>query len=422
MAHSLIAGVRRVYSMAAFYTLVTSMEALVPFILTPVLTRVLTPGAFGTWTIFVSLMTVFRPVVTASFNEAIRMHFFKLRPGQHSGFISSAILLSIVITMLLICLFFFFSQPFIEFFQMPGNWLIAVFVGALLYGIFYFLLAFNQFSNDRKNFALLHVTQSVISVVAILGFVFSGQGWEGAIMGKIIGLGGALAIGLLWLTPLLDTGELAKPKKEHLPELARFGVLYLPTGVGLVLAGITDRLIIAHEMDASHVGFYGAAELFGAVLALAVTGFLHGWMPWLFRRLEEAEGRATKEILLVSLVFFALLPVGAVVIYGASLIGAPLLLGASFQSAIDLIPWAIGAMATRAIFSHNQAFLHYKAKVAMMSISSLAFFLLNILFTFWLIVDYGVPGVFAATCAAYGVATVINSLFVFQCYRLPRES
>lgn len=410
-------SLHRVYASAAFYTAVNAIEALVPFVLTPVLTRILAPSAFGTWTIFVSLMALFRPIVTASFNEAIRMHFYSMRSAERANFIASALVMSALITTAFILAFTFGERYFVALFKMPGDWMVAVFIGSLFYGLFYCLLAFNQFSDDRKNFALLHVAQSAISIAAIVMLVCFGFGWEGAVVGKIIGLAACLALGIAFLTPGLSKIELARPSWHHIRQLGRFGIVYLPAGVGLVLAGITDRLIIAHYMDAASVGFYGAAELFGSVLALAVTGFLHGWMPWLFRRLEHSGSRVLPEIRYVSAAFFILLPIGSVLVYLASMIVAPILLGPTFHDAVELIPWAIAAMAARAVFSHNMAFLHFKGAIGLMSLSSLTFFVLNIVFTLWLVTDFGVPGVFAATCAAYIVATALNGGFVLSAYK-----
>ena len=47
LSDSVMGGLKRVYFSSVFYTLVTSIEALTPFLLTPILTRFLSPASYG---------------------------------------------------------------------------------------------------------------------------------------------------------------------------------------------------------------------------------------------------------------------------------------------------------------------------------------------------------------------------------------
>jgi O-antigen/teichoic acid export membrane protein len=301
--------------------------------------------------------------------------------------------------------------------QFPAEWITSIVIAAYCFGIFYFLLAFNQFADDRKNFALLHILQASFSLALMSALVLVGTEWKGAILGKIAGLAVCIVVGVLWLTPKLDKANLIKPRAAYAKQLVRFGWIYLPTGLGAVLAGLTDRLIIAHVMGVEHASYYGIAELFGSVLTLAVSGFIYGWMPWLFRHLSEHGNRDTAQVGVVSLVYFLLIPVGGWCVYGVSVVVGPYIVGDRFQGALDLIPFAIAVMVLRGYFVHNQAFLLFKNKVGAMSISSIVFVVLNIALSFVLIYPYGIVGVFVATCLSYFVATLLNGVWALRSYR-----
>ena len=58
-----------------FYAFANSIEALVPFLLAPILTRMLDPSGYGVWVLFVTYATFMRPVVGLTTQDAIRMRF-----------------------------------------------------------------------------------------------------------------------------------------------------------------------------------------------------------------------------------------------------------------------------------------------------------------------------------------------------------
>lgn len=408
---------KSVYASGAFYTVITSIEAFVPFVITPVLTRFLSLGSYGVWTLFVSFVSLVRPVVSLSFNEAIRMNYYDLNGGERAQYTATAFILSTMAALALLASVFLLRQPLSVAMRFPADWIPSIVIAAYLFGIFYFLLAFNQFANDRRHFALLHILQAGVSLALISALVLLGGEWQGAILGKIVGLLACVVIGMLWLTPSLEKANLTKPDFSYAKQLVRFGWLYLPAGLTAVLAGLTDRLVIAHVLGLEQTSYYGIAELFGSVLMLAVNGFIHGWMPWLFRHLSDHGRTDSAQVWAISVVYFILIPIGGVVVYGASLIVAPVIVGERFQGALQLVPFAIAVMALRGYFVHNQVFLLFKKKVGAISISSVLFVSLNIVLSFALIYPYGIEGVFAATCISYFCASILSGVWAMQIYR-----
>jgi len=411
---------KRLAGISVFYSFANSIEAFSPFILAIILTRFLAPQEYGIWVLFISLVAFLRPVVNLTIQDALKMQFYELDRARRATFVVSAFYLSSGSALILACVVLLFNDALATVLRFPAPWVIAIVITAYLYVNFYFVLTFNQFAENRTRFIKLQLIQAVSGLAIVTLLVYQGWSWQGVVVGKITGLLLACIVGVVWLAADLNL-NLKAHSKNQIRTLIKFGLIYLPTGFGLVAVPLTDRLIISHLLGMSENGLYGVAALFGAALFVAVNGFLHAWMPWLFQRLREPQGPYRKEVSIVSLAFVFGLPIIGSCFYLVSELAAPVLIGASFASAFPLIPWAIAGTVSMGYFYHNQAFLHFKKAVLPMSLSSLSCIVLNAVLSYFGAVHYGVVGVLVATVAAFLFSALMSGGFILCHYNLVGE-
>ncbi|MBU2677416.1 MAG: lipopolysaccharide biosynthesis protein [Gammaproteobacteria bacterium] len=400
---------------SAFYTFANSIEAFSPFLLAIILTRQLTPVEYGVWVLFIALVTFLRPLINLTIQDALRMHFFEMNYAERARFVWSSLCLTTICATAFVAITLIFSAPLSTALSLPSNWLVAIPVAAFLYAVFYFLLAFNQFDHNRRRFLYLHVIQTSASLVFIAFLVFNDWGWHGVVIGKIIGLTVGCVVGAFWLVSDLPFSKILR-QPPHILKLARFGLLYLPTGMGLVAIPLTDRLIVTHVLGLAENGLYGVAALFGVAVFVAINGILHAWMPWLFQNLANRRS-VRREIVIVSVILFIVFPLGGVVANFIAVPVAPIIIGESFSGAFHMIPWAIAGTVSMGYFFHNQAYLLFKKAVLPMSLSSFSCITLNAVLSYYGAIEYGVLGVLAATIGAFLISASISAAFIFPHYR-----
>ncbi len=418
MTHHLL---RKLYTSSIIYALANSIEALAPFILAVMLTRKLSPEEYGIWVLFIALFTFLRPIISLSVQDALKMHYFELKRDTLSEFILSSFLLTSVLTLLLSVIVFFTKSQLSVWLKFPESWMISIVVTAYLYSLFYFLLTFNQFENNKKRFILLHLLQSSVAIGLAVTLVFYDWDWQGAILGKISGLFITFFLGAWWLSRDLTFRINAQVLKKA-KELIKFGLYYLPTGLSLVIIPLTDRMMITNILGLHENGLYGVAALFGSAFFIVINGFLFAWMPWLFQRLIRHNEQDKSEIGLVSTSFFLVLPVAALGFYFISIFVAPLAIGKSFYAAFPLISWVLSAFVMQGYFLHNQAFLLFKKNAILMSVCSFFCIILNIILSYLWALSYGVKGVIIATSVSYLVSSLLIGLFVLYVYRKSTSS
>ena len=408
---------KKLAGVSLFYSLANSIEALSPFFLAILLTRFLTTEDYGIWVLFLSLVGFLRPVVNLTIQDALKMKFYEMDEAKLAAFIVSALYISIAAALLLSIGAVAFGSEISRLISFPASWLTAIVIATYFTVTYNFILAFNQFAERRGHFIALHGVQSLCGFTVIALLVLQGWNWQGVVVGKIAGLVLACLLGLFWVSKELKL-SLALPQRAQLLEMIKFGLIYLPTGFGLVAVPLTDRLIISHLLGFSENGLYGVAALFGAALFVGINGFLHAWMPWMFRQVGESKAAYRKEVSVVSISFVLLLPVAGIVFYTVSVVLAPWLIGETFARSFGLIPWAIAGTVAMGYFYHNQAFLHCRKAILPMSISSLTCIVMNAYFSYYGAIYYGVAGVVAATIVAFMVSAVISGIYIVYHYNV----
>lgn len=400
---------------SVFYTLANSIEAAAPILLAIVLTRLLEPSEYGVWVLFIALVSFMRPIINLSVQDALRMHFYEMNTDERARFVWGSFCLSLVCLTVIVAVLWLISSLASQFLNFPEDWLITVPIAAFLYASFYFLLAYFQFSENRKGFLLLHLFQTSASLAVVALLVWHSQGWQAVIVGKIIGLALAVVGGAYWLSKGINFSKdvLRKPR---IAKLMRFGFLYLPTGMGLVAIPLTDRIIVTEMLGLAENGLFGAAALFGSAVYVVINGFVHAWMPWLFRSLADPTGNR-KTIARVSISFYLGMPLVGLGLYIAAIFIAPLLIGSAFSEAFQLIPWAIAGTIAMGYFFHNQAFLHYRRAVGAMSTCSIYCIVSNAVLSYYGAIYFGTAGVFYATVASFLSGALLCGAFIFFTYR-----
>ena len=398
-----------------FYAFANSIEALVPLLLAPILTRMLDPAGYGIWVLFVTYATFMRPIVGLTTQDAIRMRFLDLDQKQLDQFTHTALFVMSALAVFVSLVAVVFGDLLEKATMFPQAWLVSVVVAALLYEVFYMVLALQQFHNRRRDFLVTQVIQAVLSMAFIVAFLMSGWDWRGVVLGRMLGMGCAAIYSLRSLGFTLPS-LLRVPERSFYRNIASFGVVYWPAGAVVMVVGTTDKVVAAHYIGVEASAMYGVAALFASAFWMVNYSFVMAWTPWLFRKLKTAAEDGLSEVMSVSALYFVLAAVAAGAFYGMAVLFAPILLGEAFHEAIPLLRYIMVAIVLQGFFMHNMKFLHFDKRIEMMS----AFSALTIGLNIWLSIAWaenlGIRGIMLATAVSFGAAFIISGVLVIARY------
>ena len=398
-----------------FYAFANSIEALVPFLLAPILTRMLDPAGYGIWVLFITYATFMRPIVGLTTQDAIRMRFYDFDQKQLDQFTHTALFVMLSLAVFVSLVTFVFSGTLAEATKFPAEWLVSIVVAAFLYEVFYTVLALQQFHNRRKAFLATQVAQAVLSLAFIVAFLLAGWDWRGVVLGRMLSMGIATFFSLRSLGYKLP-GMLRIPERSFYRNIASFGVLYWPAGAIVMVMATTDKVIAAHYLGVEASAMYGVAALFASAFWMVNYSFVLAWTPWLFRKLKAGTISDLREIGSISAIYLVLAAVAGGAFYLFASLVAPVLLGAAFHTAIPLLPYVMLAIVLQGYFMHNMKFLHFDKRIEIMSIFSAVTIALNIGLSILWAQTMGIRGIMIATAVSFGVAFLMSGGLVLARY------
>jgi O-antigen/teichoic acid export membrane protein len=394
-----------------FYAVANGIEALVPFLLAPILTRTLDPAAYGLWVLFITYATFLRPIVGLTTQDAIRMRFYDFDKQQLDRFVHTVLFIMLTMAILVSAVTYLFRDQLADAAKFPSDWLVAVVVGAFLFEVFYTALALLQFHARRKAFLATQVIQAVLSIGFIVAFLLSGWDWRGVVLGRMLGMGIAALISLRTLG-YGPSVFFRIPPRSFYRDIASFGVVYWPAGMVIMAVGMTDKVVAANYIGVEASAMYGVAALFASAFWVANYSFVLAWTPWLFRKLKAAPVEGLREVASVSLAYFVLASLAGAAFYFVSLLIAPILLGEAFHTAIPLMRYIMVAIVLQGFFVHNLKFLHFDKSIGLMSACSALTIALNLwLSIIWAQSD-GIRGIMLATVVSFGAAFLVSGALV----------
>ena len=398
-----------------FYAFANSIEALVPLLLAPILTRMLDPTDYGIWVLFVTYATFMRPVVGLTTQDAIRMRFLDFDAKQLAQFTHTALFVMVGLALFVGLVTVVFGDLLEKATMFPQAWLVSIVVAALLYEIFYMVLALQQFHNRRKDFLLTQVIQAVLSMIFIVAFLSAGWDWRGVVLGRMMGMAIAAIYSLRSLGFTIPS-LIKIPQRSFYRDIASFGVVYWPAGAVVMVMATTDKVVAAHYLGVEASAMYGVAALFASAFWMVNYSFVLAWTPWLFRKLKAAADDGLREVASVSVLYFVLASLAALAFYVFARLFAPILLGEAFHEAIALLPYIMGAIVLQGFFMHNMKFLHFDKRIELMS----AFSAMTIALNIWLSIAWsqtmGIRGIMVATAVSFGAAFIISGALVMARY------
>jgi O-antigen/teichoic acid export membrane protein len=322
---------------AGIYLGANLVNAGIPFLLIPVLTRVLSPADYSLVAIFTVSLAVFGAFTGLSLHGSVGARFFKLPPAEFSRFVSAGMGLVCLSTTVVIAIVVLAGSQLERVTGLSLPWILAAVVGSSLLAMSNVRLAVWQVSGNAARFATFQICQSLLNAGMTLVFVFLlALKWEGRIAGQLLAIGvfAAIAVLLLWREGLVVRIE---SFRQHSVAVLRFGLPLVPHVIGAMLIAGGGQVLVANTLGPTEAGLYVIAMQFGAAFGVCAEAFGRAYQPWLFSRLQD--GGEKSELLIVGVScsvfggFLVVAGIGAVVAY----VMFPLIVGSQFEAARPLL-------------------------------------------------------------------------------------
>ena len=291
---------KSVASESIYFLLANILFAIIPFILLPFLTEVLSTQQYGQIAIFSLLTAVTSTFVGLNLHGAIAVFYHKFNKDIHS-FIQNSIYIStanFVITVILIYVF----NPFLA--KISGLDPIHLYFVAL---VSYFQHNINLYlvkiQNDfnAKLYSLIKVSQGVLEGILTFILVYD---LELGVMGRIYSA--TLISVLFFLIILISNIKAASSIRLSLMQsrkLLNFGIPLVPHAFFTMVMSISDRFIIANKLNLSEAGIYMLGVQLASAIVILNDSINRAFKPWLYSLLKDINDEKKEKIVNFSYIY-----------------------------------------------------------------------------------------------------------------------
>lgn len=382
----------KLFSNAAIYLAANILNAGIPFLLLPILTRVLTPADYGTVAMFGIVLSVLGAITGLSVHGAIGVRYFQLEKKVLAEYVAACIGILVISTAIVFFLVSLFGAWLVEFSGVPLDWILVAVVLSGFQFVGNIRLSLWQVSGEAKRYGAFQVAQSLFNAgISLTLILMLGMAWEGRVFGQAIAIMLFGIVALWWLTNE-DLIRLSSDWRTHAHDALRFGLPLMPHVIGGLLIIAADRFIIVRLLDVSYAGIYMVALQVGQALGIVTQSFNNAYAPWLMENLSRPTEVSRVSIVRGTYLYFVgVLAVGAVLGFLAPFF-LGFLVGESFRAAGELVLYIALGYALGGCYYMVTNYIFFERKTNILAYVTFVSGLINISLMFILVKCNGIAG------------------------------
>nr|WP_297456506.1 oligosaccharide flippase family protein [uncultured Halomonas sp.] len=417
----MLKGLRKdgLFSGAFIYLISNILNAAIPFLLLPVLTRYLEPEGYGQVAMFqtlISALAAFTGLNTIA--AANRIYYDDLQRQEMADYVSACVQILIVSSLLVFLAVSFFRIPLSRELGIDPFWiLMGILVSAATF-LVRLRLGQWQVRKQATKYGAMQIAMSLLNaLVSLFLVVVLVYGPEGRMIGQSIA---PLMIGLLALFLLRRDGLLSFSwKPGFIKDAMQFGVPLIPHVAGIFLLSMVDRLVVNKYLGLESAGIYMVAVQLTMVMGILFDAFNKAYMPWLFEKLKENDIHVKAKIVNWTYGYFLLALVIAVTVALLGPTAVVWLAGDRYSAAASIMGWLALGQAFNGMYLMVTNYMFYSKRTGILSVATISSGLLNLLLLVMLVPALGLEGAAMSFAIVMIIRFLCTWLLAQKCFPMP---
>lgn len=376
-----------------------ALNALILFLLMPVLTRMLDPVQYGVVATFTALVGLTSVLVGLNTHGLVSVQYFRSDRGATRSSVGASVGIMAASAVATAIVFALASDVIAAVSGVSPQWQWTVIVAAAGKFALALTLTVWQVQGLALRYGAWQVTTSTLIIGMTLALVaWVGLGWEGYAVAQAIA---TAALGAIGLVLVARSGMLTlRFSRDHVLQALRFGLPLLPhTLTGVAMASM-DRLILTGVVGPGETGVYFVAFQISGVLVLFAGAVNQAWVPWLFGHLSSGDAAARAKVVMATYAMFGLFAVAVVVLVLSGPVIMKILAGEQYSASVRLLPILCPAAALNGMYYLVASYIVYAKRTAVLSAVTTASAAVQAILTISLAISWGTVGVAFATLAS----------------------
>lgn len=399
------------------YLISNIINASIPFLLLPILTRYLTPEEYGQVAMFQVLTAGLLGFV--GFNTvgaAARKYFDKCNRNEIKIYNFNCFYVLFFSSLFLFFLILIFGGDIAEKLSIPYQWLHFALVFSIATFFIQFRLTQWQIRESSKSYALLQVSYSLVNFMFSLFFVaFLMKGGEGRVLSIVIS---ALIMAAFSYCYLMKSRVMiiSKLNVKYIKESLSFGLPLVPHVFGMFLLSSIDRVFITKDIGLKEAGIYMIAFQLSLGLQVVFDAINKAYTPYLYKKLKENSKQEKLKIVRATYAYFIALMFLAMLGFLLGPLFITLISTKEYYQAKDVIGFLILGQVFNGMYLMVTNYVFYSKDTLQLSLVTITSGLINIALLIVFIPLYELQGAAYAFCISTCIRFVLT--WLLACYKV----
>lgn len=376
---------------AAVYSFSNVLNAAIPFLLLPILTRVLLPAEYGVLAMFNASLGVLGAFTGLSVHGAVNVRFVDRQNLDFPRYVGSCLCVLLISTFATLAVVALFLKPLSTFTAVPPLWLLLAVVASGFNFLIQVRLGIWLMAKAPVAYGSFQVLLSLLNLILSLIFVLIMKlGYDGRLLGQTIAIAAFASLALFSLTR--EKWVTFRPSWEYMREALAFGVPLIPHVIGGFLLAFADRFIVNKSLGLDAAGIYMVAVQIGMGMGLFADAFNKAFVPWLYEQLASNNQAVRQRIVKGTWLYFGVALGAASVVALLSYWIVSIVAGPDYVGAAKALAWLAVGQAFNGMYLMVTNYLFYTRKTKILSLVTLLSGSLGLTLTWFLVPEYGITG------------------------------
>ena len=406
------------FKSAGIYGGTSIINAAIPFLMMPILTRAMNPSEYGIVAMFGVLISFSAPFVGVSGQAAIGRQYFNKEDIDLKVYITNCFLILLISTLIVVSIVLIFAEQISNLAVFPKSWILYAILTSFCTFIATITLTLWQVQSKPIFYGIFQISNTFINVVFSLWFVVILKWtWQGRIMAQVVTAVNFAIVGLY----ILYRNKWFKFEfnKKYIDNALRFGIPLIPHTLGAIIMTMSDRMFITNMVGLSATGLYAVGYALGNIIGFAENAFNMAYIPWLYEKLNRNDEAFKRKIVKFTYLYFAVILLMALFMAFVAPYFLSFFVGPKFLGAQVFVFWIAMSFAFGGMYKMVVNYIFYVEQTKILAWITLSSALINIALNYVLIKQFGAVGAAMATCFVSIFFFFLTWIFSNKVYKMP---
>lgn len=410
--------IKSLFGSVSIYLLSNLLNASLPFLLLPFLTKSMDASSYGIFVMFQLGCVFVSSFCGLNSHASVARKFVDFKRINLAIYIANTILI-LAVSSLLVYISMYYFDSFVEKITfIPIEWHIFIVINSVAQFIIQLLLSIWQMQGSSIKYGTFQISQTLLNFgFTIYLVVFLEMSWQGAIIGQVSSF---VIASLVSLYVLIGNGMIViRFRLKYFKDAIKFGIPLIPHTVGATLISMTDRFMIANYIGINDMAIYNIGFQFAMIIALLQNSFNLAWVPWVFNSLKSNNKAYNLNIVKITYLYSFVMLMFVVILSLISPYVISYFIGDQFEGASKFIFWIGLGYAFNGMYKMVSVYIFYHEKTHLLAYITFMTAILNLFLVYFGIGIGGAIGASIATCFAFFISFLFTWLLTTRFQQMP---